>query len=186
MHIYKFFSWLLSHFLEKYLGLSVCMIRSWKYHIPLTKCLVFMNPCLTVFLLIFTKKTPNSRSLGCNIEYPRSLLWTSPIVPPPKDITIYNRLGMETRGNAFGFESVIEISIHKLSIIPMLQIHTHCRSRNSLNVIVMVGSIFEDLFFNWKSNPCCLTESCSHLCKCIAAPLKPLKLYQDRWEYYRL
>jgi len=93
---------------------------------------------------------------------------------------------METRGNGFDIESVIEISIHKLSIISMLQIHTHCRSHNSPNVIVMVGFFFEDLLFNWKSNPCCLTESCSHLCKCIAAPLQPLELYQGRWEYCHL
>lgn len=54
----KFFYWLCSHFLERYLGLSVCMIRSWDYHIPLMKFSVFTNPFLTLFFLttLFSEK----------------------------------------------------------------------------------------------------------------------------------
>lgn len=74
----------------------------------------------------------------------------------------YNRLGMESRGNGFNFESVIEISTNKLRIISVLQVHICCTSNNSF--IVMLGFIFEDKFFNWRSNRQCLTESSSHLC----------------------
>lgn len=52
-----------------------------------------------------------------------SLLGTSPTVPLPEDIATDNRLGMETKGNGSDFESLIEISIHKWSIISMLQVH---------------------------------------------------------------
>lgn len=58
----------------------------------------------------------------------------------PKDVSVYCRLRMETTGNVFSFESVTDISIHKLSTVSMLQICSYSRSHRIL--VVMVEFLF--------------------------------------------